>query len=329
MLHTCSIVGASASTDYLRHGRPCAPPNLARFADKTGNVIAMNLADNNAALRTTDVRRRFDRAAAQFDGVDFVHAVARDSLLARLDPIPIDARIIVDLGCATGSACRPLTKRFRRARIIAIDLSLRMLEQANKKRPRFAKTSAIQADATTVPLADHSVDLIYSNMLLPWIDQPASLFREVARILRKDGLFLFATLGPDSLLELRNAWQGLDPSPHVNRFLDMHDIGDVAVRAGLRDPVLDVDRLTVTYQSAAALLRDLTAMGGRNSLRYRRQSLIGKNRFRAMTDALNATKSDGIISLDLELVYGHCWGSGSFDGSGEIRIDAAQIGRRR
>ncbi len=289
----------------------------------------MNFAADNAALRTADVRRRFDRAATHFDEFDFVHTVGRNGLLARLDSMALDAKVIVDLGCATGSACPSLLRRFRRARIIAIDLSLPMLERAKAKRPRFAKLSAIQANAVSLPLADQSVDIVFANMLLPWVPEPAPMFGEVARILRKDGVFLFATLGPDSLLELRNAWQGVDPGPHVNRFLDMHDVGDVAVRAGLRDPVLDVDRLTVTYASATALFRDLTATGGRNSLRHRRQSLVGKNRFRAMTDTLDADKSDGVISLDLEIVYGHCWGSGQTRSDGEIRIDAAQIGRRR
>ena len=109
----------------------------------------------------------------------------------------------------------------------------------------------------------------------------------------------------------------------------MHDIGDAAVRAGLRDPVLDVDRLAVTYASPAALFRDLTATGSRNSQRDRRQSLTGRRRFAAMTAALDATRVDEKIPLDLELVYGHCWGSGVIATSGEIRVDPSQISRRR
>lgn len=204
-----------------------------------------------------------------------------------------------------------------------------MLQELRRKQSWFAKTCAVQADATALPLADQSVDVIFTNLLLPWIDDPAIVFREAARVLRKDGLMLFATLGPDSLLELRRAWQSVDDRAHVNRFLDMHDLGDAAVRSGLRDPVLDVDRLTVSYESAIALFRDLTATGGRNSLQYRDPSVVGRRRFATMTTALEAAKEGGVINLNLELVYGHCWGAGATASDGEYRIDAGQISRRR
>lgn len=282
-----------------------------------------------STLRPADVRRRFDRAAAGFDASAFVHAVTREGLLARLEPIRIEAAVVLDLGCATGTACPLLARRFRRSRVVAIDFSQGMLRELQRKQSWFAKASAVQADAAALPLANQSVDVVFANLLLPWIDDPAIVFSEAARVLRKDGLMLFSTLGPDSLLELRRAWQAVDGRAHVNRFLDMHDLGDAAVRAGLRDPVLDVDRLAVTYKSATELFRDLTATGARNSLRHRDRSVVGKRRFAAMTTALEGAKTAGVINLDLELVYGHCWGAGMVAASGEYRIDAGQISRRR
>lgn len=264
-----------------------------------------------------------------FDAADFVHSETRTGLLERLEPMLVAANTVIDLGCGTGSACRALARRFRRSRVIGIDLSRGMLAQLSRKRSWRSKVAAVQADARALPFADQGVDVVFANLLLPWIDDPAGLFREVARVLRKDGLMLFSTLGPDSLLELRRAWQGVDTGAHVNLFMDMHDIGDAAVRAGLREPVLDVDRLAVTYAGSTELFRDLTAAGARNCLRGRRQSLTGKNRFAAMTDALEADRHDDVIRLDLELVYGHCWGSGSVAGSGEHRVAASQIGRRQ
>lgn len=289
----------------------------------------MNPEHVSLTLRPADVRRRFDRAAAGFDAADFVHAVTRDGLLARLAPIRIEAATVLDLGCATGTACPLLARRFRGSQVVGIDFSQGMLQELRRKQSWFAKTSAVQADAAALPLADQSVDVIFANLLLPWIDDPAIVFREAARVLRKDGLMLFATLGPDSLLELRRAWRSVDARAHVNRFLDMHDLGDAAVRSGLRDPVLDVDRLTVTYESATALFRDLTATGGRNSLQYRDPSVVGRKRFAMMTAALEAVKEDGVMSLDLELVYGHCWGAGMTASGSEYRVDAGQISRRR
>lgn len=280
------------------------------------------------ALRDDDVRRRFDRAADNFDEFDFVHAVTRAGLMARLEPMLVDAKTVVDLGCATGAACRPLARKFRGARIIAVDQSANMLQQARDKQSWFSKVSLLQAAATAMPLPDQSVDVVFCNQLLPWVTDNRALFSEVGRVLRENGLFLFASLGPDSFSELRRAWQEVDAAPHVHLFPDMHDLGDAAVHAGMHDPVLDVDRLSVTYKDAAALFRDLTGSGGRNCLTDRGHGLTGKKHFLSMAGALEKQGRDGLIELDLELVYGHCWGSGPRARDGEIRISPAGIGRR-
>lgn len=279
-------------------------------------------------LRAEDIRRRFDRAAARFDEFDFVHAVTRDGLLARLEPILVDASTIVDLGCATGTACKALTKRFRGAQIIGVDQSPEMLRRAAKKKPWLAKYSFLEASADSIPLADQSVDLVFCNQLLPWVDDAPLIFAEVNRLLRKDGLFIFASLGPDSFAELRRAWRASDHGQHVSQFPDMHDLGDAAVRAGLSDPVLDVDRLTVTYANTAALFRDLSGSAARNCLADRALFLTGKDRFTAMSEALQPPGSKAAIELELELVYGHCWGSGPRARAGEVRIDPERISRR-
>jgi len=302
---------------------------------KRGNVRRhspvhyMNSSDDKSALNVKDIQRRFDRAAARFDSADFVHSTTRGGLLARLEPIVIEAKTVIDLGSATGSGSRLLARHFRGAHVIATDLSHNMVERAQKKQSWFARTSAVQANATALPFAEQSIDVVFANLLLPWIDNAARVFTEVSRVLRKDGLFLFATLGPDSLNELRRAWHGVDTCEHVRSFLDMHDIGDAAVRAGLRDPVLDVDKLSITYRDAGTLFADLTAVGARNSLQHRDRSLGSAAAFRAMSEALDALREDGLLRLDLEIVYGHCWGSGRQALDGEYRVAATQIGRRQ
>ncbi len=280
------------------------------------------------SLCAKDIRRRFDRAAARFDEFDFVHAVTRDGLLSRLEPMVVDANSIIDLGCATGTACKALVKRYRGAQVIGVDQSPNMLRQAARKKPWLAKYSFMEASADAIPVADQSVDLVFCNQLLPWVDDVSLVFAEVNRVLRKDGLFVFASLGPDSFSELRHAWQASDHGAHVNQFPDMHDLGDAAVRAGLSDPVLDVDRLTVTYENTAALFRDLTGSAARNCLAERALFLTGKERFAAMSCELQPPGSKATIELELELVYGHCWGSGPRARAGEVRIDPGRIGRR-
>lgn len=280
-------------------------------------------------LRSQDVLRRFDRAAATFDQFDFVHAVTRDGLFARLAPMRVEVKTIVDLGCATGTACKLLARRFRGASVIGIDHSAEMLQVARDKKAWRSKCSFIEADAAALPLADQSVDMVFCNQLLPWIDDVPAMLAEVNRVLRENGLFLFASLGPDSFAELRNAWASVDTDVHVLHFADMHNIGDAAVRAGLSDPVLDVDRLRVTYKDANALFRDLTGSGARNGLAGRSRGLTGKRRFAAMCEALQAGSGEPQIELELELVYGHCWGSGPRARDGEVRIDPRRISRRR
>ncbi len=275
-----------------------------------------------------EIQRRFDRAAEHFDDADFVHAVTRKGLLARLEPLIIDARRILDLGSATGSTGRLLGKRFRRAHVVSLDASRRMAARALAGRSWLSKASAVQADAGRLPFADDAFDLVVANQLLPWLPDPRTAFSEIARVLRRGGVFAFATLGPDSLQELRRAWATVDDAPHVHDFADMHDIGDGLVRAGLADPVLDVDRLSVRYENADRLFADLALAGARNSLSDRQPGLTGRGRFAAMRDALVAAAGGSSIALDLELVYGHCWGAGHRQDPAGYRIPASGIPRR-
>jgi malonyl-CoA O-methyltransferase len=188
--------------------------------------------------------------------------------------------------------------------------------------------SELQADAVALPLQPGSIDLVFANMLLPWIDDLGRLFPEINRVLRKDGLFVFSALGPDSLRELRQAWAEVDSGEHVNAFMDMHDVGDALLAGGMREPVLDVDYLTVAYRDADALIRDLTLAGARNSLSERRPTLTGKRRFEDMKRALNSFRRNGSLACRLELVFGHAWGSGADQQPGEFRVDVSRIRRR-
>ena len=209
-----------------------------------------------------------------------------------------------------------------------------MLRQGRQKRSWLSRASGVrsayvQADASQLPFTDHSIDLVFSNQLPSCISDPDLVFAEVARVLRKGGVFAFAMLGPDSLVEISRAWSEVDSYAHVNRFPDMHDIGDALVRAGLRDPVLDVDRLTVSYQNPSKLFTDLTSVGARNALRQRNTSLVGRQRFEKMLAALQGESDDGKITLELELVYGHCWGGWPRMDPSNFRIDPSDIPRRR
>ena len=285
--------------------------------------------DDRPTFRQRDVQRRFDRAAGSFDSADFVHAATRGALMSRLEPLLVKARTILDLGSATGSAGESLRKHYRSAHIVSLDLSRQMLRQGARKRRRFSRASSVQADAMQLPFANGIFDLVFANMLLPWLDHPEQVFVEASRVLKEGGVFAFSTLGPDSLRELARAWDEVDSHVHVPRFADMHDIGDALVRAGISDPVLDVDRLTIQYTDTNRLFEDLTRAGARNTLEGRDTALLGKQRFARFQEVLRERGESGPIRLELELVYGHGWGSLPRDRSSDFRVDVSSIGHRR
>lgn len=280
-------------------------------------------------LCTRDVRRRFDRAAATFEQSDFVHRHCFSGLIERLAPMQTKAARILDLGAATGRGSRDLAKRFRGARVTSLDLSLSMLLVGKSRRSRFARISEVQSDANRLPFHNESFDLVFANLLLPWLPDPRAVFRETARVLKAGGVFAFSALGPGSLAELRHAFRDDENLHHVHPYMDMHDLGDSLLASGLVDPVLDLDPLTVSYRDPNRLLHDLTATGARNALRARRRTLTGKGRLKRLRANLGAGREPSPFELSLELVYGHAWAPMARRADGEIRISPASIGRRR
>jgi malonyl-CoA O-methyltransferase len=187
------------------------------------------------------------------------------------------------------------------------------------------------ADAQRLPLAEASVDLIYSNLMLQWCNDLDALFAEFSRVLKPGGLLTFSTFGPDTLKELRVAWSSVDSHTHVHRFIDMHDIGDALVRAGLSEPVLDVETFTLTYETTLALMGDLKAIGAHNAAAGRAPGLTGRGRLIAMSAAYERFRTSGRLPATYEVVYGQAWGRspGNRPGaSGEVRIPATSIGHR-
>ena len=273
--------------------------------------------------------RGFDRAGATFDNADVVHSEARRRLLERLKLVRLEPACIVDLGSATGKGGAELAAAFPEARVVAIDRSLAMVERTQARCTSFAVATAVAGDAERLPLADNSADLIFANLLLPWC-APDIVFGEAARVLREGGLLTFTTVGPGTLAEVRRAWATIDDTIHVHGFIDMHDIGDLAARAGLTEPVMDVDTLEVTYRDTASLAADLRACGAANVAAGRRTTLTGRKRWSAFRDALEATRIDGRFAVTVELIFGQAWGGGAgrIDERGEAVISLEDMARQ-
>ncbi|MGD8932789.1 MAG: methyltransferase domain-containing protein, partial [Chromatiales bacterium] len=148
-------------------------------------------------------RRAFERAASAYDEVAVLQRETAQRMLERLDYIRHEPAVILDVGAGTGEATLALSRRFKPARTIALDFALPMLQRARKRGSWLRRLRCVCGDAERLPLADRSVDLIFSNATLQWCNDLEGTFREFLRVLRPDGLLMFSTFGPDTLKELR------------------------------------------------------------------------------------------------------------------------------
>jgi len=287
----------------------------------------VSLSLDDALPETRAARRAFDRAL-QFESACFIHDEARARLLARLDVVRLAPTVAVDLGCATGRGAAALAARYPTARVLGIDSSRGMLRTAAASTAEAVRL--IAGDATALPLRAASVELVLANLVLPSC-RPERLFAEAARVLTEGGALMFATLGPDSLQEVRAAFAAVDDRIHVHAAFDMHDLGDLAMAAGLAEPVLDVDRIDVTYADVAGLVRDLRAVGAINVAGGRRRTLTGRRRWGRFVERL-PRNIDGRFAVTVELILGQAWGRAPVarprSGSSEIRVPIERIRRR-
>ena len=252
-------------------------------------------------------RRSFDRAADTYDAVAALQNEIGDRLVERLDYIRLQPRRILDLGAGTGMFSAALLKRYRKADVIALDIAERMLQRVQARGGWFRKPRCVCADAETLPFADDSVDFIFSNLMLQWCNDLESTLAELRRVLAPGGLLMFTTFGPDTLMELRASWEAVDGYTHVNTFVDMHDVGDALVTTQWAEPVMDSERITVTYRQLPVLMRDLKHIGAHNVTAGRPRGLTGKRHMQQLGEAYERFRSDGVLPASYEVVYGHAW----------------------
>ena len=284
------------------------------------------------ALDGRRVGAAFDAAAGNYDAVAVIQAEVRRRLLERLELFRTKPRRILDAGCGTGHGAGALLRRYRGAELVALDLAPGMLAAARARRPWLRRLDPVCGDAAAVPLADDSVDMVFSNLMLQWCNDPDRVFSEFNRVLRPGGLLLFTSFGPDTLKELRAAWGAADGHTHVSRFIDMHDLGDALLRAGLGEPVMDAETITLSYTDVRGLMRDLKTMGARNATAGRSRGLTGRRRLAAMEASYERLRTDGRLPATWEVVYGHAWAGTTPAGPGErgeVTVPLAQLGRSR
>lgn len=277
--------------------------------------------------------RAFQRAAATYDDAAALQQEVGRRLLERLEVIRIEPERALDLGAGTGQASADLLKRYPRAQVLALDVAPAMLQQARRRGRFWRRPLCLAADAEALPLQPASVDLLVSNLALPWLHDLDRTFAGFARVLKPGGLLLFSSLGPDTLKELRQAWAEVDDHVHVHDFIDMHDVGDALMRAGFADPVMETEYITLTYPDLGALVRDLRDTGGRNLAAGRRAGLTPKSAAAGLQAAYARwRRPDGRLPATCEIIYGHAWAPQSLPQrrvDGAVGVPLGSIGRRK
>jgi malonyl-CoA O-methyltransferase len=290
------------------------------------------------ALDRRALARSFNRAGAGYDAAAQLQRRVRTELLDRLQYFALEPQCLLDLGAGTCQAAVALRRRFARARVIALDIAPGMLRASPRPgwpRRRFER---VCADAYALPLATRSLDLVYSNLMLQWCDQPELVFRELARVLKPGAVLVFSSFGPDTLKELRLAWESVDHGMHVSQFPDMPQLGEAMMHAGLVEPVMDIEPHRLLYPDVYALMRELKRIGARNAASGRSRGLTGRDRLQRMIAAYEQQRTAAGVPATFEVIFGAAFGPAAEAGAlgrgdaaspGGYTVPLAALGRSR
>jgi len=268
---------------------------------------------NEFEIDKKQVRRAFSRAARDYDAAAVMQREVCTRMLEKLDYIKLRPARLLDVGSGTGWGTRQLAERYPQAEITALDIAIGMLQHARgtsswwQKLFEGRRENFLCADVEALPIASGSVEMVWSNLALQWCNDLPATFVELQRVLKVEGLLMFSSFGVDTLQELRTAFHGVDGHNHINRFADMHDIGDMLVAAGFADPVMEMEKITLTYDDVRAVMQDLKSIGAHNATAGRASGLMGKAAWQRVTENYEKLRRDGKLPATFEIIYGHAW----------------------
>ena len=267
------------------------------------------------------IQKHFDLKADCYESSAVLQREVCNRMLERLSWLKTRPEMILDAGAGTGQGTKGLMAYYKSSKVVAMDLSLSMLQQIRRKGGVFRKPALLCADAEQLPFLDASFDMVFSNLMLQWCD-PKKVFKESLRILKPGGLLMFSTFGPDTLKELRYSWSKVDESIHVNDFIDMHDLGDDLLSSGFAEPVMDMDMMTLTYDDVMTVMTDLKAIGANTPVRNNMQGLLTPRKLQKVVAQYEGFRKDNVLPASFEIIYGHAWKTDKINRqvAGEIRI---------
>jgi malonyl-CoA O-methyltransferase len=253
-----------------------------------------------------EICNAFNKYASEYEKNAKVQTEIGLRLFERLDYLAMKPQYILDLGCGPGYFSKLLKQRYPEALIVSFDLAHAMLLQVKTTNP--LDWALVEGDMQRLPFANGIFDLVFANQVVHWAPTLTTVFRELNRVMQTDGCLMFTTLGPDTFKEFKQAWKTADTYSHSLEFLDMHNVGDSLMAERLLEPVVDMEMLTVHYESLSALMHSLKAQGVRNVNQKRNRGLTGKTTWKNFTAAYEGMRTvEGKYPLSYEIIYGHAW----------------------
>lgn len=285
---------ASAPHSFFISDPQASWQRVKQFLQQQSLLPLENSGQNSSKARLLDKRqvaRSFSRAAASYDSVAELQRQVGERLLQRLPDTP--AAVVLDLGCGTGFFTSALQQHYPQSTLVGLDLAEGMVAYAASHQQN---DHWLCGDAEALPLADNSVDVVFSSLAIQWCENNQALFAEIYRVLKPSGYFVFATLGPDTLHELRTAWRAVDDYVHVNRFDEQSQLSSAATEAGF---MLDAggsawseQMITLEYDKLKTLTRELKSLGAHNVNSGRPAGLTGRRRLQQLMTAYEQQRND-------------------------------------
>ena len=256
------------------------------------------------------IRQKFNLRARRLAAIEFIYQEVATRMVSRLDYIKLNPARILDLGSGLNIDANLLAAKYPKTVLYQLDFALNVLQLSNLQSSwkkfiqhilaKYQSSLKICADAINLPIAANSIDILWSNLMLPYINDVELLFKEIRRVLAVGGCFLISGLGVDSLKELREI--GLN----TYNFPDMHLIGDLLVKLGFTNPVMDMEYITLEYDDFNLLLQDIRLLGIGSACSLQPQDLT-RVEYNNLADKFAKTTKNGKIPLTLEVFYAHAW----------------------
>lgn len=270
----------------------------------------MEAAPAGSQLDARALQRQRQRLASQSE-VPWLYQEVAARMAERLPVIKIQARTVLQWDAWLGGGTVALRAQYAQAAQWLVEEQPALLKRSEAllKRGLWSRLRGAERGQALTPAAvpPACAELVWANMSLHAQAQPEAVLQAWHRALAVDGFLMFSCLGPDSLVELRPLFAEMGWGPPAPAWLDMHDIGDMLVQAGFADPVMDQERLSLTWADAPSLLKDLRALGGNVAVK-RFPGLRGRGWHAELLRALDRLKGpDGRLKLTVELVYGHAF----------------------